>query len=50
VKNESKIIQIKNEIKKVYIIKDLREVKKILRIHIARKPNGSVKIDQHHYI
>ena len=44
-KNKSKIIQVKNEIKKVYIIKDLGEVKKILGIHITRKPNRLVKID-----
>ena len=49
-KNESEIVQIKNEIKKVHIMKDLGEVKKILGIHVARGPNGSVKVDQHHYI
>ena len=49
-KNESEIIQAKNEIKKVHVMKDLGEVKKILGIHVVRGPNGSVKIDQHHYI
>ena len=28
----------------------MREVKKILGIHVTRGPNRSVKIDQHHYI
>ena len=50
VKNKSEIIQVKNKIKKVHIIKDLREVKKILKIYVARKPNELVKIDQYHYI
>src|SRR5439155_990025 len=49
-KNESEIIQVKNKIKKVHIMKDLGEVKKILGIHVTRGPNRSVKIDQHHYI
>ena len=40
VKNESEIIQVKNEIKKVHVMKDLGEVKKILGIHVAREPNG----------
>ena len=45
VKNESKIIQVKNKIKKVHIMKDLGEVKKILGIHVIRGPNRSVKIN-----
>jgi len=50
VKNESKIVQVKNKIKKVHIMKDLEEVKKILGIYVTRGPNISVKIDQHYYI
>ena len=50
VKNKNKIIQIKNKIKKVHVIKDLGEVKKILEIHVTREPNRLVKIDQHYYI
>ena len=40
-KTESDIEQVKNQVKKLHIMKDMGEVLKVLGIHVTR-PNGSV--------
>ena len=50
-KNKSDIEQVKKQIKSVHIMKDMREVSKILDIHITRFINKEfVQIDQNYYI
>ena len=41
---------VKNEVKKLHIMKDLRAVSKILEIHMTHKTDSSIKINQAHYI
>src|SRR5436190_9400127 len=49
-KSLKEIEQVKNQIKKAHIMKDLEAILKILGIHVTHKFNGSIKIDQGHYI
>jgi hypothetical protein len=50
-KNESDIEQVKNQVKKAHIMKDMGEVSKVLGIHVTKPNNtGSVRINQNHYI
>src|SRR5947207_9228384 len=42
--------RVKNEVKKLHIMKDLGAVSKILGIHVTHQTDGSIKIDQGHYI
>ena len=48
-KTESDIEQIKKLIKKMHIMKNMKEISKILKIHVIRK-TSDIKIDQDHYI
>ena len=50
VKNLKEVEQVKNNIKKTHIIKNLEAVFKILEIHITHKIDRFIKIDQDHYI
>ena len=51
IKNESDVEQIKKLIKNKHIMKNMREVSKILNIHVTRSINNEfVWIDQNHYI
>ena len=49
-KDLKKMKCVKNEIKKLHIMKYLRAVSKILGIHVTHKTDGSIKINQDHYI
>jgi transposase InsO family protein len=49
-KSLKEIERVKNQIKKAHIMKDLGAISKILGIHVTHQPNGSIKIDQNHYI
>ena len=44
-KNESDVEQVKKLVKNKHIMKNMREVSKVLGIHVTR-PNGFVRIDQ----
>src|SRR5881394_3029035 len=48
-KNLREIKCVKNQIKKLHVIKNLRSISKILEIHMMHQLD-SIKIDQHHYI
>ena len=49
-KDKSDIEQIKKLIKKTHSMKNIKEVSKILSIHVTRESNSSIKINQNHYI
>src|SRR5947207_14138991 len=49
-KDLKKMKHVKNEIKKLHIMKDLKTVSKILGIHMTHKTDDSIKINQAHYI
>ena len=49
-KNKSDIEQIKKQIKSAHIMKNMREVLKILDIHVTKSNNEFVQINQNHYI
>ena len=49
-KNLKKVKQVKNEIKKLHVIKNLNSISKILEIHMTHQINNFIKIDQDHYI
>ena|SRR5438034_9161012 len=49
-KNLKKVKQVKNEIKKLYVIKNLNSISKILEIHVMHQTDNFIKIDQDHYI
>jgi transposase InsO family protein len=50
-KNESDVKRVKKQIKKAHLMKDIREVSKVLGIRVTRPTNtGFVRIDQSHYI
>ena len=49
-KNKSDIEQIKKQIKNAHIMKNMKEVSKILDIHVTRSNNEFVQINQNHYI
>jgi hypothetical protein len=42
--------QVKNEIKKLHVIKNLESISKILEIHVTHQINNFIKINQDHYI
>jgi len=48
-KDLRKIEQVKNQIKKTHIMKNLRAINKILEIHMTHQKD-SIKINQAHYI
>src|SRR5436190_1017624 len=45
-----KMKYVKNEIKKLHIMKNLKTVSKILEIHMTHKTDDFIKINQAHYI
>ena len=49
-KDKSDIEWVKKLIKKTHSMKNIEKVLKILSIHVTRKSNSSIKIDQNHYI
>src|SRR5436190_19890116 len=48
-KNLRKIEHIKNQIKKLHVMKNLKSISKILEIHMMHQLDD-IKINQHHYI
>ena len=48
-KNLGEVECVKNEMKKLHIMKNLKSISKILEIHMMHQLD-SIKIDQHHYI
>ncbi len=49
-KNLKEVERVKNEVKKLHVMKDLGSISKILGIHVTHQTDGSIKIDQGHYI
>ena len=49
-KDLKKMKHVKNEIKKLHIMKNLKTVSKILEIHMTHKTDDFIKINQAHYI
>src|SRR5205809_4586025 len=49
-KNLNKVKQVKNEIKKLHVMKNLNSISKILEIHMMHQTDNFIKIDQGHYI
>ena len=49
-KNLKKVKQVKNEIKKLHVMKNLNSILKILKIHVMHQTDSFIKIDQDHYI
>jgi hypothetical protein len=49
-KSLKEVERVKNEVKKLHAMKDLGSISKILGIHVTHQTDGSIKIDQGHYI
>src|SRR5205809_4870367 len=49
-KNLKKVKQVKNEIKKLHVIKNLSSISKILRVHMTHQIDDFIKINQDYYI
>ena len=49
-KDFREIEQVKNQIKKIHIMKNLKAIDKILEIHMMHQFNSFIKIDQNYYI
>lgn len=49
-KSLKELEEVKNQIKKTHLMKDLAAVSKILEIHVTHQNDSSIKIDQGHYI
>ena len=49
-KNLKKVKWVKNEIKKLHVMKNLNSISKILELHMTHQTDDFIKIDQDHYI